>query len=124
MIRRPPRSTRTDTLFPYTTLFRSDGRCGEHGGHVAAGDTGDASYNHVGTAGARDRQGRGRRRPGEEEAGGLFLMSDGDVIYKTDALIAEDIEPYLEVHQHTSLLTLLPCGSVGGGQPQLLGQPL
>src|SRR3546814_2807827 len=31
MIRRPPRSTRTDTLFPYTTLFRShlDGRvCG------------------------------------------------------------------------------------------------
>src|SRR3546814_5571414 len=27
MIRRPPRSTRTDTLFPYTTLFRS----GRHG---------------------------------------------------------------------------------------------
>src|SRR3546814_8437800 len=29
MIRRPPRSTRTDTLFPYTTLFRSAGgaRC-------------------------------------------------------------------------------------------------
>src|SRR3546814_7948848 len=26
MIRRPPRSTRTDTLFPYTTLFRSDER--------------------------------------------------------------------------------------------------
>src|SRR3546814_1420826 len=29
MIRRPPRSTRTDTLFPYTTLFRSQGE-GEH----------------------------------------------------------------------------------------------
>src|SRR3546814_11887255 len=26
MIRRPPRSTRTDTLFPYTTLFRSNRR--------------------------------------------------------------------------------------------------
>src|SRR3546814_2402171 len=26
MIRRPPRSTRTDTLFPYTTLFRSGSR--------------------------------------------------------------------------------------------------
>src|SRR3546814_2214471 len=26
MIRRPPRSTRTDTLFPYTTLFRSEHR--------------------------------------------------------------------------------------------------
>src|SRR3546814_7838176 len=25
MLRRPPRSTRTDTLFPYTTLFRSNG---------------------------------------------------------------------------------------------------
>src|SRR3546814_7545948 len=33
MIRRPPRSTRTDTLFPYTTLFRSGvarRRIGEH----------------------------------------------------------------------------------------------
>src|SRR3546814_1008246 len=28
MIRRPPRSTRTDTLFPYTTLFRSLGEQG------------------------------------------------------------------------------------------------
>src|SRR3546814_925824 len=28
MIRRPPRSTRTDTLFPYTTLFRSPCGCG------------------------------------------------------------------------------------------------
>src|SRR3546814_18686410 len=31
MIRRPPRSTRTDTLFPYTTLFRSIGNAGERG---------------------------------------------------------------------------------------------
>src|SRR3546814_15263354 len=29
MIRRPPRSTRTDTLFPYTTLFRSGGQTGD-----------------------------------------------------------------------------------------------
>src|SRR3546814_9021612 len=28
MIRRPPRSTRTDTLFPYTTLFRSQAAAG------------------------------------------------------------------------------------------------
>src|SRR3546814_6101534 len=28
MIRRPPRATRTDTLFPYTTLFRSDRAAG------------------------------------------------------------------------------------------------
>src|SRR3546814_20925778 len=45
MIRRPPRSTRTDTLFPYTTLFRSprhadgaqdDARDVDSGDHVLA----------------------------------------------------------------------------------------
>src|SRR3546814_11797358 len=34
MIRRPPRSTRTDTLFPYTTLFRSKNILVADGGHV------------------------------------------------------------------------------------------
>src|SRR3546814_14974845 len=33
MIRRPPRSTRTDTLFPYTTLFRSRPRLRRPGRH-------------------------------------------------------------------------------------------
>src|SRR3546814_5350599 len=39
MIRRPPRSTRTDTLFPYTTLFRSEGDVviGQRGDGVAIG---------------------------------------------------------------------------------------
>src|SRR3546814_3443965 len=51
MIRRPPRSTRTDTLFPYTTLFRSrrsvqaDGqlsrRPGLRAGTATAGDLGN-----------------------------------------------------------------------------------
>src|SRR3546814_2459936 len=37
MIRRPPRSTRTDTLFPYTTLFRSNiGNLGRHRGLFAS----------------------------------------------------------------------------------------
>src|SRR3546814_11862759 len=46
MIRRPPRSTRTDTLFPYTTLFRSarsrhaceDEECHLHGDRDDAAD--------------------------------------------------------------------------------------
>src|SRR3546814_1325224 len=38
MIRRPPRSTRTDTLFPYTTLFRS---AADHGAHRPVGCHGD-----------------------------------------------------------------------------------
>src|SRR3546814_15185644 len=35
MIRRPPRSTRTDTLFPYTTLFRSGVQPGKFGARSA-----------------------------------------------------------------------------------------
>src|SRR3546814_20277895 len=37
MIRRPPRSTRTDTLFPYTTLFRSADGAGENSADAAHG---------------------------------------------------------------------------------------
>src|SRR3546814_12925243 len=39
MIRRPPRSTRTDTLFPYTTLFRSTTAMGLARAMAAAGGT-------------------------------------------------------------------------------------
>src|SRR3546814_8445758 len=47
MIRRPPRSTRTDTLFPYTTLFRSDGAAVTG---VAAGMSATAVSGNVGAA--------------------------------------------------------------------------
>src|SRR3546814_9254792 len=50
MIRRPPRSTRTDTLFPYTTLFRSAMK------HTPANMTSTlpvAIANHLGTAPSR-----------------------------------------------------------------------
>src|SRR3546814_1497832 len=64
MIRRPPRSTRTDTLFPYTTLFRS----------VQA----DRADDRPGPE--RLRQGHGRPaevRPGPvEEAAGRVLLSE------------------------------------------------
>src|SRR3546814_8423511 len=44
MIRRPPRSTRTDTLFPYTTLFRSPGRAvGRRGNREFQGPRPDCS---------------------------------------------------------------------------------
>src|SRR3546814_13479242 len=49
MIRRPPRSTRTDTLFPYTTLFRSDSDTGGRFrnrplNRTCKGRTGDRSH--------------------------------------------------------------------------------
>src|SRR3546814_14373241 len=37
MIRRPPRSTRTDTLFPYTTLFRSNAGPARYERHLRTG---------------------------------------------------------------------------------------
>src|SRR3546814_9046988 len=56
MIRRPPRSTRTDTLFPYTTLFRSVGlarsalgvRHQDRRAAVLAGQAGDGVCGAVG----------------------------------------------------------------------------
>src|SRR3546814_3329615 len=67
MIRRPPRSTRTDTLFPYTTLFRSDRRGNgdagperqRHAPSVAA--SGEYQYepaDRAAGAGARGERGR------------------------------------------------------------------
>src|SRR3546814_842468 len=52
MIRRPPRSTRTDTLFPYTTLFRSS----ESAGHWAPG------ANALGCEIKEEASAKGRRR--------------------------------------------------------------
>src|SRR3546814_10082961 len=62
MIRRPPRSTRTDTLFPYTTLFRSAV------GRRATARRGGAGAGEPAAAGAGRRtdgqSGRSDRRPG------------------------------------------------------------
>ncbi len=47
-----------------------------------------------------------------------------ETIYKTDALIAEDIDAYLETHQHKSLLRFITCGSVDDGKSTLIGRLL
>src|SRR3546814_2663975 len=48
MIRRPPISTRTDTLFPYTTLFRSHYRSDSRNAYVSFAETGHSNlYNPV-----------------------------------------------------------------------------
>src|SRR3546814_10092735 len=62
MIRRPPRSTRTDTLFPYTTLFRSP--LPRAGGRARAGSRG------AGT-GARRRAARASASRSEEHTSEL-----------------------------------------------------
>lgn len=45
-------------------------------------------------------------------------------IYKTDALIAEDIDAYLNVHQHKTMLRCITCGSVDDGKSTLIGRLL
>jgi bifunctional enzyme CysN/CysC len=51
-------------------------------------------------------------------------MSDTDTIYQTDALIAQDIDAYLDTHQHKSLLRFITCGSVDDGKSTLIGRLL
>src|SRR3546814_3791017 len=59
MIRRPPRSTRTDTLVPYTTLFRSARLCARADGGAPApspGTRGQAQDRHLVAQAAPARQ--------------------------------------------------------------------
>ena len=44
--------------------------------------------------------------------------------YQADALIAQDIDAYLERHQHKSLLRFITCGSVDDGKSTLIGRLL
>src|SRR3546814_14935777 len=75
MIRRPPRSTRTDTLFPYTTLFRSLPRVVGQAliYPVLGGDLGQGSYREMAEAPS---------------------LTTRDVRYYRDTLAAPDGDPY------------------------------
>ncbi len=45
-------------------------------------------------------------------------------VYVTDALIAQDIDTYLETHQHKTMLRFITCGSVDDGKSTLIGRLL
>jgi len=51
-------------------------------------------------------------------------MTTQEPIYKTDALIAEDIDAYLTTHQHKTMLRFITCGSVDDGKSTLIGRLL
>ena len=51
-------------------------------------------------------------------------MGAQDRQYETDALIATDIDAYLEAHQHKSMLRFITCGSVDDGKSTLIGRLL
>lgn len=47
-----------------------------------------------------------------------------DAVYVTDSLIAEDIDAYLESHEHKTMLRFITCGSVDDGKSTLIGRML
>ena len=47
-----------------------------------------------------------------------------DPVYRTDALIARDIDAWLDLHRHKSMLRFITCGSVDDGKSTLIGRLL
>src|SRR3546814_11778091 len=80
MIRRPPRSTRTDTLFPYTTLFRS---CWHRPARISERDAADAvAHRHVSVVPCIG--GSGGRAGGDRGGRALWPVDDGDDFDRAD----------------------------------------
>src|SRR3546814_15411707 len=75
-IRRPPRSTRTDTLFPYTTLFRSRFEAEQAIGRQQVGQARPCAGVVVGAAGAVDAAQQRRDRIGPVVADAAFAPLD------------------------------------------------
>src|SRR3546814_4829536 len=113
MIRRPPRSTRTDTLFPYTTLFRSTGPVEAQRGlrvelerqalGIAIEDAGQTAYpGRValrGEAQAFDARVRGQRAAAD--------AGNGDIVQDRVRPGVEQPPPRTRPEEHTSDLQSL-----------------
>src|SRR3546814_2785947 len=101
MIRRPPRSTRTDTLFPYTTLFRSRGRRQGEGrspwravagrGHLRARPGGRQRHRHCTCARMDGCQRRPHRNRSEEHTSELQSLMR--ISYAVFCLKKKNIKP-------------------------------
>src|SRR3546814_15551348 len=100
MIRRPPRSTRTDTLFPYTTLFRSRRWCGRRGGWL------DISRTNI-FNGRRDGQTHDGRLEMDVKTLCLGVLSRGEASgYEIKKAFEEG--PFSHIH-HASFGSIYPA---------------
>ena len=52
------------------------------------------------------------------------MTATDESIYQVESLIAEDIDAYLEQHQHKTMLRFITCGSVDDGKSTLIGRML
>src|SRR3546814_19676941 len=85
MIRRPPRSTRTDTLFPYTTLFRSKQPADIADGAEIAFSAGNKAIIRLVIVDTGDQPDSGRAGARRVQAIGLVLFN----IVQCDAQVSE-----------------------------------
>src|SRR5215471_18135573 len=98
-------------------MLSADRRDREHRRHAYRDRGRDAARAHFGAPGKGDRL-RLVRIDGEEEAGGLLLMT------RNRDAIAGDVESYLEAHARKDLLRFITCGSVDDGKSTLIGRLL
>ncbi len=54
----------------------------------------------------------------------MATTTQDEAVYVTEALIAEDIDAYLDQHQHKTMLRFITCGSVDDGKSTLIGRLL
>src|SRR3546814_9917685 len=113
MIRRPPRSTRTDTLFPYTTLFRSDCVISGYSGKDGRGMNGPNIVIRPPESRAGVRGGRQGRKPcpqkrSEEHTSELqSLMRISYAVFCLNKKTSPLNHTYLISTDHTSKITRL-----------------
>ncbi len=62
--------------------------------------------------------------PSRKREGDRLRLTEGEGNYITDALIAEDIDAYLDQHQNKTMLRFITCGSVDDGKSTLIGRLL
>src|SRR3546814_10453876 len=99
MIRRPPRSTRTDTLFPYTTLFRSLEQLLRHAEAVAGVERLLREEEAVLAVEVADRAGRLRERSEEHTSELQSLMR---ISYAVFCLKKKKSQTIFRVHSNRS----------------------
>src|SRR3546814_5171861 len=105
MIRRPPRSTRTDTLFPYTTLFRS----GRGAGRLRTPGESHRHARHRAGDRASDRPSRGSRGNGRSEEHTSELQSLMRISYAVFCLKKKKDykHPTYHSYNHHTVTTIL-----------------
>src|SRR3546814_3185962 len=106
MIRRPPRSTRTDTLFPYTTLFRSKGCLGVISS-IACGEGAEAIREDVIARRASSRQALIDRLERGKAEGDLSPETDIEGITSCLFAVMQGMAVQARSEEHTSELTSL-----------------